>query len=564
MTERTMWSNISSYTASDMVNLYALIMEVLVRTSSIIYYNPSGLECNWSWFQQHNFSTHPQLIWNIPLPIVQLKDHFNNELFVLACLNVDFPREELTGLSSTLNHLTNAKVIIELVDNERFEQRSKNSLVKDILLHFLQRKMLNVAIYFKSTKHRFILYSYEAFPRFTLLQRNSTRLGSQLYPGQLENVKGYRLRVMHDFSEPNTIVYYNARGKKVIRGFLWGFIENFAKSIGARLNALEPTWPHGRLLGEFYMLDLTKNGSLDIGLYTAQVNERYKKSVYQYSYPILYASWCIMMPLERPVEIPVIFKHILKTGTLALLMMALSCSLLSWVARFRLPTWNRYWSLGPRFLALLLVCLCQAQLIFLLIRYPRQAPIDSFDALQASDLRILGVYSEFYLLDAEFRARYAAVFRLTNNFSEFFDLRNTFNTSWAYSITTTKWTVMETQQQNFQRSVFRYSDLCLHQTLPYSIILDEDSLFYEALKLYSMRVHEAGLFDNWLRYSFYDMVKAGRMHQKDYSVTIQPRPLRLPDFRIPCRYFAYGTLLSLTMFVVELLRFYIRVFLENL
>ncbi|XP_060647211.1 uncharacterized protein LOC132785234 [Drosophila nasuta] len=549
-----------------MLKLYSLIVELALRTRSIFYYNPSGLECNWRWLQLHNFTNHPQLVWNSALPFVHLNRLFNNELFVLACLDADLARNELTGLLSSLSHLSNSKVLIELVGNKSVELRSKESLVKDILLQFRQKNMLNVVIYFKSTSHPLYLYSYDAFPQFTLRQRDFTKsCGDQLYPRQIENVKGYILRVIHDFSEPNTIIYYDANGKELIRGSLWDFIANFASTIGARLKAIEPTWPHGRHLGDSYMLELTKNNSVDIGLFTAQVDERNSNRFYQYSFPILYASWCVMMPLERPIQIPAIFKHILCTGTMAFLIIALICYWLSSLGSlFRLQRWNRCWRLSPRLLALLFVCLCQAQLMFLLIMHPRQLPIDSFDALLASDLRILGVSSEFYLLDAAFRARYAAAFRLTSNVSEFFELRNSFNTSWAYSITSNKWTMMEAQQENFQRSVFRYSDLCLHESLPYSIILDEDSVYYQALMFYSMRVHEAGLLEKWVRNSFYDMVDAGRMHLTDYSVTIEPQPLRLPDFQIPCRYFGYGIIIALAAFVIELLRFYINVFLENL
>jgi len=269
------------------------------------------------------------------------------------------------------------------------------------------------------------------------------------------------------------------------------------------------------------------------------------------------------MPLERPIKISAIFSRILKTDALTLLMIVLSCSWLSSRLKgHQFTMWK--WRISVRLIALLLVSLCQAQLLFLMIFNPREVPINSFDELLASDLRICGVSGEFYLMDGEFRARYAAAFRLTNNVSEFLNLRNNFNTSFAYSITSSKWTVMKTQQRNFQRSVFRYSELCFHETIPYSIILDEDSLYYEEMKLFSIKIQEAGLFEYWLRYSFYDMVKAGRMKLKDYSVSIQPHSLRLQDFQIPCRYFGFGILLALIIFTVELLRFYIKVFLDNI
>ncbi|KAL7728222.1 hypothetical protein ACLKA6_005638 [Drosophila palustris] len=536
-----------------MFQLYALILEIS-RGRSIFYFNPRELDCNWSWLQQHNLTSQPQWVWNRPFPYIQLKEQHNSELFVLACISEEYHKDELLTLLTSLVHLRSVKVLIEVADCQNPCLRSKLSMAQEILFHFPKFNMLNVALYFQFNKDSPTLYSFEAFPRFTLLQHNFTKSeGVQLFPNQMENLRGYTLRVVPETSIPNTIIYTDANGKKFIRGFMWDFIETFAKKINATPKVILPTWPAGRYLDELYALEWTKNGSVDIGLFTSPMNKIY------------YNSWCIMMPLERPIGIPAIFWHILKADALALLIIALSCYwFLTKVEGSLFPTWKRYWHIFLKLLVLFVICFSQAQLLFLMIFNPRQVPIDSFEALLASDLRIFGVNAEFYLMQNEFRARYATAFRLTNNVSEFFELRNSFNTSFAYSISSIKWSVMETQQRNFQRSVFRYSDLCLHETMPYSILLDEDSPYYEAIKFFSMKIHEAGLFDHWLRYSFYDMVKAGRMHFKDYSISIQPRPLRLHDFRIPCLCFAVGIILCLFLFTVELLRFYIPVFLDSL
>jgi len=119
-------------------------------------------------------------------------------------------------------------------------------------------------------------YSFEAFPHFTLIQRNFSQLErGQLYPNQIKNIKGYTLRVIIELSEPNAIVYTDARGQTHIRGYMWDFIAAFAKQIGANLKAIYPTWSSGRHLGEIYSLELTKNGSADVGLFMALLNKIY-------------------------------------------------------------------------------------------------------------------------------------------------------------------------------------------------------------------------------------------------------------------------------------------------
>ncbi|EDV94370.1 GH20055 [Drosophila grimshawi] len=191
-------------------------------------------------------------------------------------------------------------------------------------------------------------------------------------------------------------------------------------------------------------------------------------------------------------------------------------------------------------------------------------PINSFGALLESDLHIFAFRPEFSNIEKSFQARYAAAFRLTDNVSEVFQLRNSFNTSWAYIIPKTKWHVIETQQHYFQKPLFRYSDLCLSGNTPHSILVSEESIYREAVNLFAMRARQSGLMFHWLTHGFNDMVTAGRMCLKDYSQSDQWRILRLKDLQFAWRCCGAGLLLALIVFIVELLRFYVEVWLDNL
>lgn len=276
-----------------------------------------------------------------------------------------------------------------------------------------------------------------------------------------------------------------------------------------------------------------------------------------------------MMPLERPIERKAVFQRVLGIKTLGLLLTILGCFYpLFWLRVSVFPSWVRFywhcWRLTPRLLSLFIFSICLAQLFSLLLLPPQQEPIDSLDSLVASDLRIFTTRPEFYWMDDDFRARYAGAFRLTTNISELYQLRNNFNTSWAYTITSTKWVLINEQQRYFQRPLFRFSDLCLFGYGAYSILLGEESFYYEKLMLFSMRSHQSGLLLYWLRHSFYDMVATGRMRLKDHSVSNQPHALRVQDLQLASQCFWVGVVVSLIIFIIELLRFYIGVFLDHL
>lgn len=276
-----------------------------------------------------------------------------------------------------------------------------------------------------------------------------------------------------------------------------------------------------------------------------------------------------MMPLERPIQRSALLKHILELNALTLLLVSYLCCWLWRDIRFnRLPLWIRHcWRcmrLAPRLLALFLLSLCLAQLYHLMIRRPRKTHINSFDDLLNSDLHVFGLRAEFDMLTDDFRARYAAAFRLTDNLAKFFAMRNSLNTSWAYSITSTKWIIYEELQRYFKRPLFKYSDICLQGNNPDSILLTEDSIYRDVLKLYTMRVQQSGLLLHWMQQSFYDMVKAGKMQLKDYSIQIPMRPLNVQDFEVAWHCCCLGFGLALFVFGVELLRFYVNVCLNHL
>ncbi|XP_034665404.1 uncharacterized protein LOC117899481 [Drosophila subobscura] len=564
-----MLAHFSPSISLELFDLYGLVLQLLVPgETTVFYYNPSGLNCSLDWLWQRNLSTNPQIVWQKNEPAVDLAQHFNSNLFVLACLSRESIEMELGGLSSSLSHLRGARVLIEVADTAN---PNEDLLATNILSLCLKNSMLNVMLYFQQWSRHLIIYSFRAFPHFQLIKQNILTQGParlQMFVDQLADLGGKEIIAIPDLSPPNTFEYKDASGETRFAGYLWRFIAEFASSLGGRLKASNPTWVSGRTAASLYMLELTRNASVDFGLTTTMITEKSFKNYYQYTYPMLYSSWCTMLPMERPMPVHSLFHRIMSCEavvvvvTASLVLGLLVPAILKYLGiNFR----GRLVHLTPRLLALVLVCACAAQLLSLLISRPTSARIDSFDDLLRSSLKIFGMRSEFYFFDGDFRAKYASAFHLTNDPSELYDNRNYFNTSWAYTITTVKWAVINAQQLHFSRPVFRLShNMCFHGFMPGSLLIPPESVYRDRLHHFILRMDQSGLIAYWIRMSFYDMVRAGRMTIKDYSQTQQLHALTLNDFRLAWHLSLLGVIISLVAFVLELLRFYIPVFLNSL
>lgn len=73
----------------ELLDLYGLVMGYLAggESTTLIYYNPGGLDCSWGqglW--QRNLTHHPQIIWQKSYPYPDLYYQFNGDILVLACL----------------------------------------------------------------------------------------------------------------------------------------------------------------------------------------------------------------------------------------------------------------------------------------------------------------------------------------------------------------------------------------------------------------------------------------------------------------------------------------------
>ncbi|EDX03105.1 uncharacterized protein LOC6526188 [Drosophila yakuba] len=554
--------------SAELQELYGMVVHFLLRGETtlvtLVYYNPAGLDCSWGILWQRNLTAHPQIVWQRSSSYLNLYDRLNSPLLVLACLPMDSSAAmQLETLANSLKHLrTVVRLLIEVAGPDQ------ESLARQYLSYCVRQSMLHVELYFRNYRPSLILYTFQAFPSFELVKRRiSGGQAVQLFTHKLDNLRGHRLRVMPDLSPPNTFFYRDARGDDQITGYLWDFLATFAGSVNAGLEVVRPSWRAGSASDSSYMLEYSAKGFIDVGLTTTLITKRNLWGIHQYSYPLLISNWCTMLPVEQPLPTSDLFGRIVCPALAILLLLIILAARLLFThlsCLTRLQN-SRPARIVPHLLALLLLTTCSAQLLSLLIYPPYQDRIASFEDLLRGDRKILGIRSEFYDMDEAFRARYAGIFHLIDDPNELIDLRNHFNTTWAYTMPYLKWMVIKIQQRHFSKPVFRWSwDLCFCEFMPTSVVMAPDSIYWEPLKDFTFSVHQAGLMDHWIRKSFYDMVKAGKMSIKDYSKLEILKPLKLGDLEIVWWLSGAFIAVASAVFLMELVYFYINVFLNGL
>ncbi|KAH8278679.1 hypothetical protein KR018_006855 [Drosophila ironensis] len=555
--------NVSWSPGPELVYLYGLVQQFLVPAdSTVFYFNTNDKLCNGELFLPSNNTGNPQIIWRRDEPYPALYHRHGCNIFAVVCLAGNSFKEELQHLASSLTRLRSVRMLIE-VDGEESSWRATQ-----ILQLCQQYSMLNVVMYFQRWSNHLSIYSYQAFPHFQLVKQPVSRdQPPDIFPNQLKDLKGYKLRAQPDLSPPNTFRFRGQHGEKVA-GFLWQYIVSFAENLNAQVEVVYPIFPRRKVGANEYMLEFTRNGSTDFGLTTTMIVYKHEERPSDYSYPIMFSSWCTLLPTERPLGTATLFEHVLVLDAAAILLIGYLLMFLAipqLIKCLGINCRDRTMRLAIRLFTLILLSACSAQLLSLLI-YPPQMPwIRSFDDLVASGLKIFGMRGEFYFLEGGFRAKYASVFHLTEDPNQLYDNRNYFNTSWAYTITSIKWMVIQAQQRYFARPVFRLSeDLCFQWNSPCGLLIAPESAFRERLMHFSLNVDQAGLLGRWITQSFYDMVRAGRMTIKDYSQSRPMRALGLQDLRVCWRICGISLLIAGIVFAIELLLFYTNVFLNSL
>lgn len=535
---------------SDMV--YAKFLSTVVRSDNfktIFFFAPEdGIDrCHMANWRGLTVQTIPWLTWTT-MKSFKLLNHFDSELLFLACLPGVYRQDLLNIISTFLQHIRKTKMLIELSTD------GDVSLVNRVLHYCLKNYMLNVAVYLADFKRTHVFYTFDAFPSYALRNHQFGSRIFEFFPDKMINLKGYQLITQPDLSEPNTILYYDNEGNPRFLGYVWNLVEEYSRKHNARLQ-LSFMPELGRTLTKIQVIDLAREGLVDISASIQPMTFRLLDFYHHYSYPIQISNWCTMLPLEPYMNVREFYGYVLPVSTVLFLVALYPIYQLM---KGRWEHHNRLLCIGWFVLIGLMAFNVQGRLVTLFVVPPARNPIKSFAELQHSKIRIHGLRYEYNEYDFDMRTKYASIFYLTDSILELIAMRNSLNTSYAYTITNAKWLLYAEQQAHSSSPLFYFSeDLCYFQFVPFSLIIPENSPHYEPLHTFTLQIVESGIYTHWLSNSFYYMVQAGRLRIRDLGETRHSHSLMTQDLRVVLFAYAIGVLISFIILVGELIFYWL-------
>ncbi|XP_043656063.1 uncharacterized protein LOC122622024 [Drosophila teissieri] len=528
-------------------SLHSKLVSLISRgqeLTSIFFYAPAKEKC-------HLEDTIASATWGLPLVIwrtdraVILNGFIGEGLLVLACLPGFHWRALLGSLSRSLKYLRQARILIEFVeDRDEF-------LVSEVLQFCLSQDMINVNAIFADFAETETLSSFEAYPSFEVVNQTFTSdtQVADLYPNKMLNLRESFIRTMPDYSVPNTILYQDTEGNKEILGYLWDLLKVYAQKHNAQLQVVNK-YADDRPLNYIELLDAAQSGIIDLGASIQPMSMGSIGRMHEMSYPVNQASWCTMLPVERQLHVSEMLSRVLPYPTFGLLLILW---ILCEVLRGRWRRYSRLQSIGWLVLATLVSTNYVGRLLNLFTDPPSLPPIDSLAALMESPVRIISIRSEYSAIEFTQRTKYSAAFYLALQASKLIRLRNAFNTSYGYTITSEKWKIYEEQQRRSSKPVFRYSkDLCFYEMIPFGLVIPENSPHRAPLHSYTLLITQAGLHDFWVKRGFSYMVKAGKINFTAIGKRYQAETLRITDLRQVFIVYVYVVLISMVLFTCEL------------
>ncbi|EDW98140.1 uncharacterized protein LOC6537887 [Drosophila yakuba] len=528
-------------------SLHSKLVSLISRgqeLTSIFFYAPAKEKC-------HLEDTIASATWGLPLVIwrtdraVILNGFIGEGLLVLACLPGFHWRALLGSLSRSLKYLRQARILIEFVeDRDEF-------LVSEVLQFCLSHDMINVNAIFADFSETENLSSFEAYPSFEVVNQTFTpdTQVADLYPNKMLDLRESFIRTMPDYSVPNTILYQDTEGNKEILGYLWDLLKAYAQKHNAQLQVVNKN-ADDRPLNYIELLEAAQSGIVDLCASIQPMSMGSISRMHEMSYPVNQASWCTMLPVERQLHGSELLSRVLPYPTFALL-------LILWILyellRGRWRRHSRLQSIGWLVLATLVSTNYVGRLLNLFTDPPSLPPINSLSALMESPVRIISERSEYSAIEFTQRTKYSAAFHLALQASILIGLRNAFNTSYGYTITSEKWKIYEEQQKRSSKPVFRYSkDLCFYEMIPFGLVIPENSPHRAPLHSYTLLIRQSGLHDFWVNRGFSYMVKAGKINFTAIGKRYQAETLKFTDLRHVFIVYVSVVLISMVLFTCEL------------
>ncbi|XP_065369107.1 uncharacterized protein LOC135961533 [Calliphora vicina] len=483
----------------------------------------------------------------------------------------------------------NMKIVVLM---KSLQPPSKRDL-KDYFLYFKKLQLYDVLVIPIKTNELDIFYTYTVLPRLEILTRQFNTLdSSEYFVAQIGNLQQHPLLTYPDQLQPRTLLHYDKKGQIKMLGYIGRLISTYAQKINASIKFPFPLKINNPL---FFtdVLQMTLNGSLDIPASIACPNE--VEAMKYFSRFIEVGKWFPMLPVaDYMIPMDIYYKLLLQDfGSLFIIMLIIYSLFLLLIELLRNLTEsftsilhksliNQQVFLGLlgssfkmrhsckyyksykflliliQFTGFMMTIFSNTYLTSNITTPPKYPEINSLDHLQKHNLKILMLQHGLNLLDLyvgdELKNKYISSIYVIRNVSEFIELRNNFNKSAAYAVSSSLWSIYEKQQMYFSEKIVRYSKhLYFSNLMIYALPLPANSIFERSLNKFIGELLSAGILQHWYKSSFYDMIETGHMSFRDMSNAREYNKVQFGDFKILWLVCASGLMASCLVFIIELI-----------
>ncbi|XP_061391411.1 uncharacterized protein LOC133326823 [Musca vetustissima] len=438
----------------------------------------------------------------------------------------------------------------------------------------------------ESQRDHYDYYELKPYPRYHWLEKNLQKNGGIFYTPHWRNLQNTTLITATSQITPGNLAYLHKNGRVKINGVTARLILLFAEKYNATLRMFKPL-KVGEIIHYSLINKWTYENKLDISMVLASGDGnrtmRYLSDVFDLSHVML------MLPCSGELSLREVFGILLNVpffGYIFICTLLLSLihyfvdvifdgvrnylnlilnlkifpSLLGQSNDMRPSKWNGLNIIY--FLAFVaglnISILFSAKVNTLFTSQPQKPQISTFEELKKqSSLKIL--------LDAidvkdykEWLPTIGRAYISSANTSYVVGKRNRLDTSYGYLVTLNRWKFVAQQQNYFSHKLFCTNEKLQLPKPPFSIALQENSPYREALNYLIHRVHECGLSIPWYSSTFVDMVRLKMISLEDPNPEQEVRVLRPEDLFWLWIILLIGYGLSTAAFILEIYRKYRR------
>ncbi|XP_075150341.1 uncharacterized protein LOC142224455 [Haematobia irritans] len=470
--------------------------------------------------------TFPKIIMGKGSENFIFKDIFNSEIIAVIFMPANWDPGLFDYLAQTLDYMRQTRILVITHHNgESYD----NKFLSQLLQGCEKNKFTKILLVFMDCLQGIIIsrYNLRPYPQY------NWSLGSSESPLYTQNWKNMQRRPIVIYVEqvaPRTYLYLDQEGDLQLSGPWNKLVLLFAERFNATLKLYKiPVLDKSTFYT--HMVDVVEQNLVDIPI---TIDEGHRGSWRMNTAAIEVTRVELMVPCPLPFSTGEIYMTLLNGkffGFLFLssLIFSLLHSLIDWIFEDLRGIWNFILNdkavpsiLGQSFmpsklpnrsLKILYILMFINGLVIgiqfavriksLLTTPPYHKHIDNYDELNHVGLPILA--TETVYREPPYPVKNMII---TKNNTFFQTVRQNFNTSYGYFMTSTVWQTFKRQQQSLTYKIFCvYDNLTIASPHLFSLRLQKDSEYKEPFDYLIHRMHDLGLMEAWHTYTFSDMLK---------------------------------------------------------